>query len=68
MSAPQPRPFSVGACIREVLNQTGFRETVDVALLGLDPLPAVAADAGQIEIVFSNLFRMCARPCPGMDA
>ncbi|MGZ3486595.1 MAG: sensor histidine kinase [Isosphaeraceae bacterium] len=57
ISAPQPRPFSVGACIREVLNQTGLRETVEVALLGLDPLPAVAADAGQIEIVFSNLFR-----------
>jgi two-component system, NtrC family, sensor kinase len=57
MSAPQPRPFSVGACIREVLIQTGLPETVAVTLVGLDSLPTVAADAGQIQIVFSNLFR-----------
>jgi len=57
MSAPQPRPFSVGACLREVLVQTGLPGTVEVALAGLDSLPTVAADAGQIQIVFSNLFR-----------
>lgn len=57
MSAPQPRPFSVGACIREVLSQTGLPETVEVALVGLDPLPTAAADARQIQILFSNLFR-----------
>jgi len=57
MSAPQPRPFSVGACLREVLIQTGLPATVEVALVGLDSLPTVAADAGQIQIVFSNLFR-----------
>ena len=57
MSAPQPRPFSVGACLREVLIQTGLPATVEVALVGLDSLPTVAADAGQIQIVFNNLFR-----------
>ncbi|MGA2699748.1 MAG: protoglobin domain-containing protein [Isosphaeraceae bacterium] len=35
MSAPQPRPFSVGACLREVLIQTGLPATVEVALVGL---------------------------------
>jgi two-component system, NtrC family, sensor kinase len=57
MSAPQPRPFSVEVCVREVLIQTGLPETVEVTLVGLDLLPTVAADAGQIQIVFSNLFR-----------
>jgi signal transduction histidine kinase len=57
MSAPQPRAFSIGACIREVLDQTGLPETVEVAQVEHDPLPAVAADAGQLQIVFSNLFR-----------
>ena len=61
MSAPQPRPFAVEACMREVLIQTGLPETVEVTLVGLDLLPTVAADAGQIQIVFSNLFRNAAR-------
>ncbi len=43
--------------MREVLIQTGLPETVEVTLVGLDLLPTVAADAGQIQIVFSNLFR-----------
>ncbi len=57
MSAPRPRPFSIGACLREVLIQSGLPGTVEVALAGLDSLPTVAADAEQIQIVFSNLFR-----------
>ena len=66
MSAPQPRAFSVEACIREVLNQTGLPETIEVAPVGLDLLPEVAADAGQMKIVFSNLFRNACEAMSGI--
>ena len=68
MSAPQPRAFSLGTCIRDVLDQTGLPETVQVAALGLDSLPAVAADAGQMQIVFSNLFRNACEAMSGSGA
>jgi len=68
MSAPQPRPFSIGDCLGQVLMQTELPETVEVALVGLDSLPSVAADAGQIQIVFSNLFRNASEAMSENDA
>ena len=57
MPAPQRWPFSLAACWSEVLSQTSLPETIDVSLEGLDGLPPVIADSGQIEIVLSNLLR-----------
>ena len=57
MPAPQPAPISIAVCLRDELMLAGLPETVEVATVGLDSLPPVAADAGQIRIVFSNLFR-----------
>jgi signal transduction histidine kinase len=57
MPVPEARPFAVDACMKEALDLADLPETIEVSLDGLDRLPAVAADAGQIRIVFSNLIR-----------
>jgi signal transduction histidine kinase len=57
MPAPERRPFSMAACLSEVLSQTPLPETIQLSLEGLDGLPPVAADSGQIQIVLSNLLR-----------
>jgi signal transduction histidine kinase len=57
MPVPDARPFSVDACVREVLSQTPLPETIEVVMVGLERLPAVAADVNQIQIVFRNLVR-----------
>ena len=65
MPAPQPRPFSMASCMLEVLNHTALPETVEVTVVGLDSLPAVAADAAQIQIVLSNLLRNASEAMSG---
>jgi signal transduction histidine kinase len=54
---PNPRPFSIAACLHEVLDQSSLPNSVEVTLEGIDGLPCVAADANQIQIVLSNLIR-----------
>jgi signal transduction histidine kinase len=65
MPVPEARPFAVGACLREALDLADLPATIEVSLDGLDRLPAVAADAGQIQIVFSNLVRNAAEAMAG---
>jgi two-component system NtrC family sensor kinase len=57
MPVPQSRSFSIGTCIREVLDQGGLPESVELKLEGLDRLPPVTADDGQIQIVLNNLLQ-----------
>ncbi|MGO9600189.1 MAG: protoglobin domain-containing protein [Isosphaeraceae bacterium] len=57
MPTPQRWPFSLAACWSEVLSQTSLPETIEVSLEGLEGLPPVVADSGQIQIVLSNLVR-----------
>jgi two-component system, NtrC family, sensor kinase len=54
---PDPQPFSIDACIREVLEQTSLPPSIEVTTAGIEDLPLVAADAKQVQIVLSNLIR-----------
>ncbi len=65
MPTPQPQPLSVAACIRDVLNEMGVPDGIQVTMSGFDFLPPVAADAGQLQIVFSNLVRNASEAMSG---
>ena len=57
LPVPQARSFSIGACIREALDQSALPESIELELEGIDRLPPVSADDRQIQIVLSNLLR-----------
>ena len=61
---PDPRPFEIDACIREVLAQTPLPPSIETTLECLDGLPAVAADAKQLQIVLRNLIRNAGEAMP----
>ena len=54
---PDPRPFSIDACLRKVLDQASLPPSIVVTMEGIEPLPLITADGGQIEIVLDNIFR-----------
>ncbi len=62
---PQTRSVSVVSCIQEPLNHARLPGTIAVTLLGLDALPPVAGDPGQLQIVFSNLIRNASEAMAG---
>src|SRR4029077_17350790 len=57
MPLPNLCPFSVGQCLREVLELNPLPENMPVSLDGADSLPPVLGDVDQIRIVFANLVR-----------
>jgi signal transduction histidine kinase len=57
LPVPEARPFAVSSLVRDVLSATPPPDGIEVNLIGLDELPAVAADRGQLQIVFGNLVR-----------
>jgi signal transduction histidine kinase len=57
LPVPESRPFSIAGLMRDVLSANPLPETVQVELEDLEDLPAVAADRGQMQIVFGNLIR-----------
>jgi signal transduction histidine kinase len=57
LPVPESRPFSIANLLRDVLGANPLPETIEVELVDLDDLPPVAADRGQLQIVFGNLIR-----------
>jgi signal transduction histidine kinase len=61
---PELRPFSVQACVQEVLELTTVPEAIQIAQDLPATLPNVLADPGQIRIVLSNLVRNAREAMP----
>jgi signal transduction histidine kinase len=57
LPVPEARPFDIADLLRDVLSATPLPESIEVTLRDLDELPPVAADRGQLRIVFGNLVR-----------
>lgn len=65
MPLPEAQTFDVGDCLSDALDQVALPASIEISLEGIDRLPNVCADPGQIRIVFSNLIRNAAEAMAG---